>query len=490
MKFSQALLALTSVAFWYLTHASAAPTHLVSQPPVEVKVVEPGVVLVDFGRVAFGNIALNVPADAQGEITVRFGEALKDGRVNRKPGATIRYSEVKAQLRGGEVVVAPPADKRNTTKPAILTPLEWGVVTPFRWVEIEGWPGELPAAQITRRAAFSKTWDDAAAGFRCSDETLNRIWELCRYSIQATTFAGVYVDGDRERIPYEADAYLNQLSHYACDADGQMARDTFDYLIKFPTWPTEWAPHFIFIAHADWGRTGDAPWLAARYESLKPKLLGERARADGLLASTDAQIKRGDIVDWPVGERDGFEFKPVNSVVNAFHLRALTRGVEDAHFDAARAGPRQGGAGEPHVGCVAGEIADEDRRGGAFDIEPGGDGKRAAGCDSRVHFRECGEGAQGVEVFQRHALPGEDAEAASLAVKKIRGIQRRILQLDERRRDERRPFRPGHLVGKPLPRLGRARSRDAAPRISRQIIPLIEMVLGGRETFTARAVVL
>ena len=71
-------------------------------------------------------------------------------------------------------------------------------------------------------------------------------------------------------------------------------------------------------------RTGDAPWLAARYESLKPKLLGERARADGLLASTDAQIKRGDIVDWPVGERDGFDFKPVNTVVNAFHLRALT----------------------------------------------------------------------------------------------------------------------------------------------------------------------
>ncbi len=68
---------------------------------------------------------------------------------------------------------------------------------------------------------------------------------------------GVYVDGDRERIPYEADAYLNQLSHYYTDNDTQMARDTFDHLMKHGTWPTEWAPHMIFMAHADWMQTGD-----------------------------------------------------------------------------------------------------------------------------------------------------------------------------------------------------------------------------------------
>jgi hypothetical protein len=79
----------------------------------------------------------------------------------------------------------------------------------------------------------------------------------------------------------------------------------------------------IFIAYADWMQTGDRAWLAARYEALKPKLLLDRARADGLLVSTEAQIKKGDIVDWPVGERDGFVFRPVNTVVNAFHLRSL-----------------------------------------------------------------------------------------------------------------------------------------------------------------------
>jgi hypothetical protein len=79
----------------------------------------------------------------------------------------------------------------------------------------------------------------------------------------------------------------------------------------------------VFIAYADWMQTGDKAWLAAHYEGLKTKLLDERAGPDGLVTSTPQQIGRGDIVDWPVGERDGYVFTSVNTVVNAFHLRAL-----------------------------------------------------------------------------------------------------------------------------------------------------------------------
>ena len=160
-------------------------------------------------------------------------------------------------------------------------------------------------------------------GFRSSDETLNKIWDLCHYSIKATTFAGIFVDGDRERLAYEADAYLTQLGYYAGDADPRMPRATFDRLMKFPTWPTEWAPHMVFIAYADWMETGDKAWLAAHYEGLKTKLLDERVGPDGLVTSTPEQINRGDLVDWPPQERDNYVFTGVNTVVNAFHLRAL-----------------------------------------------------------------------------------------------------------------------------------------------------------------------
>jgi alpha-L-rhamnosidase len=309
---------------------SAAPVKLFDQAPIQITNVAPGVVLVDFGRVAFGNLRFTSPADQTNSIVVHFGEDFSDGRINRKPPGTVRYAKTETRLTGAtSQVVAPAPDQRNTqrgnasTPPAVLTPSEWGVVLPFRWVEIEGWSGELRPEHVRRQAAFASNWDDTAATFESSDALLNRIWDLCHYSIKATTFAGVYVDGDRERIPYEADAYLNQLSHYATDHDIQMARDTYDWLMRYPTWPTEWAPHMVFMAYADWKHTGDTNWLAPRYEALKKKLLLERAGPDGLITSSREKIRWGDIVDWPAGERDGFVFTEINTVVNAFHLRAL-----------------------------------------------------------------------------------------------------------------------------------------------------------------------
>ena len=34
-------------------------------------------------------------------------------------------------------------------------------------------------------------------------------------------------------------------------------------------------------------------------------------------------MRHSDVVDWPPGERDGYVFTPVNTVVNAFHLQAM-----------------------------------------------------------------------------------------------------------------------------------------------------------------------
>jgi alpha-L-rhamnosidase len=307
------------------TGQDAASIHLVEQAPAGISKIAPGVFLVDFGRVAFGNLSLTLvnehlpPLDP---ITVRFGEALKDGRVDTHPRGSVRYAEVKVAPKGA-VIVTPPVDARNTKAPAVLTPAPWGVLTPFRWVEVEGWPAELHADQIRRRAAFDSTWVDDAATFHSSDPMLDKVWDLCHYSIKATTFAGVFVDGDRERLAYEADAYLTQLSYYAGDADPRISRTTFDRLMKFPTWPSEWAPHMVFMAYADWMQTGDTAWLAAHYEGLKTKLLDARVGPDGLVMSPPGLIRHGDIVDWPGHERDGYVFTSVNTVVNAFHLRAL-----------------------------------------------------------------------------------------------------------------------------------------------------------------------
>ena len=307
------------------TGQDTASIRLAVQAPVRISKIVTGAFLADFGRVAFGNLSLtSANLTTPVSVTVRFGEALRDGRVDQHPPGSVRYAEVKVVLNGSAtVIVAPPADARNTKAPAVLTPALWGVLTPFRWVEVEGWPAELHADQILRRAAFDGTWVDNAATFKSSDAMLDKVWDLCHYSIKASTFAGVFVDGDRERLAYEADAYLTQLSYYGGDADPRMARATFDRLMKFPTWPSEWAPQMVFMAYADWMQTGDTAWLATHYEGLKTKLLDNRIGPDGLVMSTPKLIRQGDIVDWPEPERDGYVFTSVNTVVNAFHLRAL-----------------------------------------------------------------------------------------------------------------------------------------------------------------------
>jgi hypothetical protein len=168
---------------------------------------------------------------------------------------------------------------------------------------------------------------------------------LCKYSIKATSFCGVYVDGDRERIPYEGDAYINQLCHYGVDREYTMARYSHEYLITHATWPTEWILHSVLMAWADYLYTGDTDSIKHYYDDLKAKTLLALAREDGLISTrtglvTDAVLasihlkgKLRDIVDWPhgnilglqggYGETDDFEFRPINTVVNAFHYQAL-----------------------------------------------------------------------------------------------------------------------------------------------------------------------
>ena len=174
----------------------AAPTHLVEEPPVTVQRLADGSYLLDFGRVAFGNLRLEPPAGTNGAVTVHFGEAMAAGRILRRPPGSVRYGRAVVSLPAtSPVIAAPAADARNTRqvqpgeKPdqygqiapsAVLTPPEWGVVLPFRWVEIEGWPGEMKASQVRRRAAYAATWDDTAAQFRSADPTLDRSSELCR----------------------------------------------------------------------------------------------------------------------------------------------------------------------------------------------------------------------------------------------------------------------------------------------------------------------
>ena len=306
--------------------------------PVSVTKIGEGHYLIDFGKDAFGYIRWTIPQNllrmgtvdqtlikmahpsAQSltaqSVDVHFGEKMENGLVDRTPGGTIRYYKTTVTVDSfGEYEIHPPG-----TTTGISIPSEFGRIAPFRYVELVNSPLPVSKADL-KQISVHYPFNDNAASFQCDNQTLNDVWGLCRYSIKPTSFCAVYVDGDRERKPYEADAYINQLSHYCVDREFSLARYSHEYLLAHPTWPTEWKQHSIMMAWADYLYTGNKESLVKYYDTLKnSKLLQQHARSsDGLLDTEGLQ----DIVDWPTGERDGYVFKPVNTVVNAFYYHTL-----------------------------------------------------------------------------------------------------------------------------------------------------------------------
>ena len=316
---------------------------------------EDGHRLLDFGQDAFGTLQLTVTAAVDGDsLVVHLGErADSPTHVDRQPGGTVRYRRVVLPLRAGTSTyrLPIPRDARNTGPAAIRMPPEIGEVMPFRFAELEDRGGTLGVEGV-RQIRVTYPFDEDASYFASSDSVLNAVWALSKYSIRATSFAGVYVDGDRERIPYEADAYIDQLGHYATDREYTLARFSHEYLITHPTWPTEWILQSVLMAWADYEATGDTASLSAHYDDLKAKTLRTLAHGDGLISTEGVPVtpevlrsihqdearwralnwQLRDIVDWPQSERDGHEMRPVNTVVNALHYAALSRmaGIADA----------------------------------------------------------------------------------------------------------------------------------------------------------------
>lgn len=309
------------------------------QYPLSAAATSRGTVVADFGKDAFGWLEV---ASGAGIAEVRAGEALDaSGGVDPAPGESVRAATAKCPAAGspesGFAVVPFPPDKRNTEgvngkARAVRLPPRLPVVMPFRYVEIlrpaAGTGSEAAALEGLRRRVVHAPMDMAASAFDCDDPRLVRVYDFCKNTIQATSFAGVYIDGDRERIPYEADAWLNQLGHLAVEAEYGMARRTFRHLLAHPTWPTEWAQFMVSMAWNDWMHSGSGALARRHWRRLRgEKLLLGLARPDGLLVSFPdcgcGGAEMSDIVDWPPCERDGFDFTPVNAVVNALHFRNL-----------------------------------------------------------------------------------------------------------------------------------------------------------------------
>lgn len=297
----------------------------------------------DFCKAAFSYPEITVTGHAKDTLYISLGECIKSGRVDANPGVFRRYRRIAIPLKEGEHTYQPKLARDpygSNEAPGFSMPEEVGEVTPFRYLEVEQ-SSKYSTCDVSR-ITVTCPFDDNASSFVSDNAALNEVWDFCKYSIKATSFTGYYIDGDRERKPYEADALINQLGHYGVDAYYPMARRTCEYLLEHPTWPTEWILQTVLIAWYDYLFTGSTDIISRHYELLKKHALFDfvdpstklvttkHEQPSSLLSALNRTSEIEDIVDWPhtgdtgaPGEDDGFVYSDYNAVVNAYHYKAV-----------------------------------------------------------------------------------------------------------------------------------------------------------------------
>jgi hypothetical protein len=309
------------------------PIRYVAATPVLLTNTAPGQWFIDFGQDAFGYATVHANGNFSGtNVQAGFGEMASGDAVDTSPPDVVRYGASTFTLENGNVVysVYPPSFNGNPDAQTISPPAAFGVVMPFRYLELTNFPGTLTLTDVVQERLESE-FDTNAAAFTSSSANLNQVWNLCYNSMQWLAFDGIYVDGDRERTPYEADSYIHQLSSYAVNNEFTMPRCSFEYLTTHPTWPTEWKFHMILLAWADYLQTANTNLLSKYYSVLQFDSFTWAATGNGLMQGFPnfPGTTNSDIVDWPSNDRDGFVISSgsylnwTNAVNNAFYYRGL-----------------------------------------------------------------------------------------------------------------------------------------------------------------------
>eukprot|EP00035_Acanthoeca_spectabilis_P025007 m.456410 g.456410 ORF g.456410 m.456410 type:complete len:1036 (-) comp21050_c0_seq1:25-3132(-) len=164
--------------------------------------------------------------------------------------------------------------------------------------------------------------------FTSSNETLNAVFELCRYTLEAASL-DTYTDSNtRERTPYEADGIIAASGRLLIQRDYMWPRHSHAFVINNPTWPVEWKQASAFLGWQDYMATGQPDLAMAFQEDMHDRTMIGFLDSTGLL---DTSKMGRHIVDWMPGSGESdstvalHEFTSSNyeSVSNGFGARGL-----------------------------------------------------------------------------------------------------------------------------------------------------------------------
>lgn len=302
--------AVDALAAGHLTPTMAAPLQL-SPPrsPMRVIEVSPTLGFIDFGREFQGGAILTVVgggAELDGtRVTLVAGEVAAP---NLTVGFTWGYNFTWT-LRAGSAT------------PQTIEQLSY---MEFRYLNVLLEAGSTVALAAISVSAWgvSAPWVGSETAFNSSNATLNAVWELSRYTLEAGVVETYTDSNTRERRPYEADGLIATTSRAWLQSDVLWARHSHTVVLNTPTWPVEWQQMTIWLAWADYMATGSTEFVDAWWTALLKNTHYADIDATGLLNTTHGRH----IVDWyPGPTREMFRSSEHFSVTTFFALGGLRK---------------------------------------------------------------------------------------------------------------------------------------------------------------------
>jgi alpha-L-rhamnosidase len=264
--------------------------------PVAITSAPSGRVIVDFGQNLVGRVRFTVHGATGDIITLRHAEVLERGELSTRPlrlaAATDQYV-----LRGGGA---------ETWEPRFT-------FHGFRYVEVEGWPGELRPDDVCAVVCHSDM--ERTGWFECSDPLLNRLHENVIWSMRGN-FLDVPTDCPQrdERLGWTGDIQMfAPAASFLYDVAGFLESWLADLAAE--QWPSggipfvvpdvlvipappaaAWGDAAVIVPWALYQRYGDIGVLATQFTSMRHwNDLVTRTAGPGRLWNTGRQF--GDWLD-------------------------------------------------------------------------------------------------------------------------------------------------------------------------------------------------
>lgn len=285
------------------------------QPNAKIVRTMNNTVVVDLGKEIVGGVKVEFDSPEDIIFTVRMGEQRNlDGSVKYKLSAGPVYEDTWTFVKG-------------------INAFETVTMRNFRYLELVGLPETVISAFLAQQDSVSgwammQPFDESDSYFEARDGSdaatlLNRLYELSKYTIQATN-QDVYVDSQaRERAPYEGDLLVNANTSYSVSDNYSLARHSNEWLIDNPTWPNDYSLFIVEMVYLDYLYTGDKESALTYYDALKKKLTTKVAKKDGatgLIQANNSQAGTTALIDWPMTERDGYVGSTYDVVFNAEYV--------------------------------------------------------------------------------------------------------------------------------------------------------------------------